>query len=252
MTHCLEIIKRGSMPFTLGSKLELSGYPTWVQDLVQETNESALVAVKHDVWTRFRAATIAREVHQDMVMGLWPLFERFPQFYSLLLLKCHYGGDSSMNATRGWLMKQLRSEERVADWYRDWADCVGVPRARLFSVGRPATATAVGDWCWNICDCGSLIEGLAVTGFAVKHVTGEWCRTTAASEDYPLLFPENERRKAMRWLHAQANQYPVEALNRITTLLGNDPSASELEGIKHAIRKTYELYGLAVDAVMSG
>lgn len=238
------------MPFTIESKLELTVYPSWVQDLVHDTNKSAQAVVKHEIWTQLRDATIAREGHQDLIVALWPLFERCPQFYSLLLLKCTYGGEPAITATRGWVMKQLRSEQHAADWYRDWADCVGVPRARLYAGVRPATATAVGDWCWSACECGSLLEGLAATGFAVKHVTGEWCRLIATSAEYPQLFPEHERRKGMRWLHAQANQYPVEALDRLSALLGHDPSANTLEGIKHAIQKTYELYALALESGM--
>ena len=88
------------------------------------------------------------------------------------------------------------------------------------------------------------------TGFAVKHVTGEWCRRIAASEEYPQLFPEHERRKGMRWLQAQANQYPMEALDRISLLLGPDPSANTLEGVMQAIKKTYELYVLTLEAGM--
>jgi len=238
------------MSFTLDAKLDLSGYSSWVRDLVHDTTESGQAVVKHEIWTWFRDATIAREVQQNLVVGLWPLFERFPQFYSLILLKCDYGGNPAINATRSWLIKQLRSEQRTADWYRDWTDCVGVPQSRLFTEVRPAAATAVGDWCWNACEYGSLMEGLAATGFAVKHVTGAWCRIIAASEEYPLLFPENERRKGLRWLHAQANQYPIEALDRISSLLGNDPSANTLAGINKAIHKTYELYVLALDAGM--
>jgi len=236
------------MPFTHESKLELSGYPSWVRDLVHDTTESGQVVVNHEIWTRFRNATIAREVQHDLVVSLWSLFERFPQFYSLLLLKCPYGAEPAINATRGWLIKQMRSEQRAADWYRDWADYVGVSRTRLFTGDRPATATAVGDWCWKVCDFSSVVDGLAATGFAVKHVTGEWCRIIAASEEYPLLFPEHEHRKGTRWLHAQATQYPVEALDRISALLGNDPSAKTLEGVKQTIQKTYELYVLALDA----
>lgn len=238
------------MPFTHESKLELSGYPSWVRDLVHDTTESGQAVGTHEMWTWFRHATIAREVQQDLVRSLWPLFERFPQCYSLILLKCPYGGDPAIPATRGWLIKQMRSEQRAADWYRDWADCVGVPRSRLFTGVRSATATAVGDWCWNVCEFGSVVEGLAATGFAVKHVTSVWCRIIAASEDYPQLFPEHERRKGLRWLHAQANQYPVEALDRLSSLLGPDPSAKTLEGVKQAILKTYELYVLALDAGM--
>lgn len=242
--------ERGAMPLTLESKLNLSGYPSWVRDLVQETHESAQAVVKHDIWTLCRDATIAREAHQDLVVGLWPLFERFPQFIALLLLKCRYGGDPAITATRGWLMKQLRSEQRSTDWYRDWADCVGVPRSQLFTGVRPGTATAVGDWCWSACECGSLTEGLAATGFAIKHMTGEWARIIVASEEYPRLFPEYERRKGMRWLHTQANYYPIEALDRLLSLLGKDPSATTIEGIRQAIQKTYELYALALETGM--
>ena len=101
----LDVIKRGAMPIRFKSKLELSGYPPWVRALVEDTAESAQAVVQHDIWTQCRDATIAREMHQDLVVALWPLFERCPQYLSLLLLKCNYGREPAITATRGWLMK---------------------------------------------------------------------------------------------------------------------------------------------------
>jgi len=68
------------MPFTPESKLDLSGYPVWVRDLVHDTTESGQAVVNHEIWTWFSRATIAREVQHDLVVSLWSLFSNFHSF----------------------------------------------------------------------------------------------------------------------------------------------------------------------------
>jgi pyrroloquinoline quinone (PQQ) biosynthesis protein C len=100
--------------------------------------------------------------------------KRFPQFLALNLLKCSHGSQPALNAARGWLIKNLRIEQRHAEWYRDWAECAGILQKTLFEGHIPAAMTAITDWCWHICESGSLVEGLAATNFAIEGVTGDW------------------------------------------------------------------------------
>lgn len=233
--------------------VEVTEYPQWIQDFVYETHETAHAVANHEAWYRFRDGTIPGSKHHALLIGFWPLIERFPQFLALNLLKCSYGDDPSINSARGWLIKNLRIEQRHAEWYRDWAVSAGIPESQLFHSPRPATATAITDWCWTVSEFGTLAEGMAATNFAIEGVTGEWAKMVGASDEYRALFPEQEQKKAMKWINAHAaydDEHPVEALDLIFEILGTDPSASSIKGVKGAVQKSYDLYLLALDAGM--
>ena len=83
--------------------LESGRYPPWLVELVTDTNESARTVTQHETWFRFSDGSISRKEHHALLMGFWPLFERFPKFLALNLLKCDYGSDSVRNAVRDWL-----------------------------------------------------------------------------------------------------------------------------------------------------
>jgi len=68
-----------------------------------------------------------------------------------------------------------------------------------------------------------------------------------------LLFKEDERKKAMKWIQVHAaydDLHPVEALGVIHRLLGDDPSKDNILKIRRAIEKSYDLYLLALDEGM--
>lgn len=233
---------------------EIEKYPQWLQDVVGETNEAAQAVGHHEAWYQFSDGTIPESKHHALLIGFWPLIERFPQFLALNLLKCSYGNNSILNSTRHWLIKNLRTEQRHAEWYRDWASSAGIPLESLYLGARPAAATAITDWCWHICESGDLAEGMAATNFAIEGATGEWSKMVAASKAYVLLFEESARKKAMKWIHAHAaydDKHPVEALDHIHALLGENPSPSRITNVKRAIQKSYDLYLLALDVGMA-
>ena len=241
------------MPTALEQAVESNRYPQWIQDLVEETQKTAKAVAHHEAWYRFSDGTIPQNKHHTLLIGFWPLIERFPQFLALNLLKCSYGSNPVLNASRGWLIKNLRIEQRHAEMYRDWSECAGIPRPTLYDGQRSAAATAITDWCWHVCESGNLVEGMAATNFAIEGVTGEWCQMVWESEDYKKLFKEGERKKALRWIQAHAaydDTHPVEALDLIHNLLGKDPELSEVKRTKQAIQKSYELYLLALNSGM--
>jgi len=153
----------------------------------------------------------------------------------------------------GSLIKNIRIEQRHAEWYRDWAELSGISRSQLYDGHRPAALTAITDWCWHICESGSLAEGMAATNFAIEGVTGDWSAIVWESQDYRLMFKEADRKKAMKWIQVHAaydDLHPVEALSIIHKLLGDDPSKEEVMKIQRAIEKSYDLYLLALDEGM--
>lgn len=242
------------MPASVDAALQTDRYPQWLKDVVHETSPHAQVVAHHEAWYRFSDATIPEEQHHALLIGFWPLIERFPQFLALNLLKCAYGEDAGLNKARGWLIKNLRIEQRHAEWYRDWAQSSGISRNKLYLGERLAAATAITDWCWHICESGGLAEGMAATNFAIEGVTGDWCELVWQSPDYRNLFPEPEQKKAMKWIQAHAaydDLHPVEALDIIYLLLGDAPASQDIQKVKRAILKSYQLYRLALDVGMT-
>ena len=234
--------------------LEGGRYPQWIQDVVVETEESANAVARHEAWYRFSDATIPQEKHHALLNGFWPLIERFPQFLALNLLKCSYGANPALNAARGWLIKNLRVEQRHAELYRDWAVSAGVPQETLYSANQSAAARAITDWSWQVCESGDLAEGMAATNYAIEGVTGAWTQMVWESPDYKRLFKEDERKKALKWIQSHAaydDKHPVEALEIISALLGTDPEPAAVLKVKAAIQKSYELYLLALDSGMA-
>lgn len=241
------------MPSTITKAVESGQYPQWLVDVVKETNETAKVVANHEAWQRFSDGTIPEKQHHALLTGFWPLIERFPQYLALNLLKCSYGSDAPLKQARGWLIKNLRIEQRHAEMYRDWAVAAGVPEHALFHCSRPAAATAITDWCWHVCEADGLAEGMAATNFAIEGVTGEWTQMVWESPDYKLFFPEPQRKKAMRWIQAHAaydDAHPVEALDIIYALLGDQPDTRSVYRVQRAIQKSYDLYRLALDVGM--
>ena len=121
-------------------------YPQWIQNMVEETDKGAQVIANHEAWQRFCDGTIPQTKHHALLVGFWRLIERFPQFLALNLLKCSYGEDKALSFARGWLIKNLRIEQRHAEMYRDWAVSAGVSEPVLFHSPRAAAVTAITDW----------------------------------------------------------------------------------------------------------
>ena len=242
------------MPKSVDVALAANKFPFWLTQVVEETRPEAKAVADHQAWKQFADGTIPQAKHHALLSGFWPLIERFPQFLALNLLKCSYGSSSGLNAARGWLIKNLRIEQRHAEWYRDWAECSGISREKLFRSYNPAALTAITDWCWHICESGTLAEGMAATNFAIEGVTGDWSEVVWESQEYREFFKETEQRKAMRWIQVHAaydDLHPVEALGIIHKLLGDDPSKENINKIRCAIEKSYDLYLLALDQGMS-
>jgi pyrroloquinoline quinone (PQQ) biosynthesis protein C len=241
-------------PITPAPLLErIARYPQWARDLLLESQRSRDAVVAHDTWRLMREGEAGRRLHQIMLIGFWPLIERFPSFLALNLLKTSHGRDVGINAARSWLARNLRTEAHHAAWYLDWAEAVGVSRDEMLDGARPSEMTAIVDWCWRISHEGDLAEGMAATNYAIEGVTGDWVRGVVQSERYTQLFAGRDVEKAMRWLVAHAEydaSHPFEALDIIVQILGAHPPGDRTRRIGWAVGKSYELHRLALDAAL--
>jgi len=230
------------------------GYPRWVEDIIHETEQLKAAVRDHDALLRMADGTITRREHFSLLLGFWNLIEKFPHYMALNLLKTTYGTNPGINAARSWLGRNLRIEQKHAQWFVEWAEASGLDRSRLFETRPPAGVSALSDWCWRVSHAGELATAMAATNFAIEGVTGEWCPRVASSVAYHALLRSDRVRTGLRWLRAHAtydDSHPWEAMDIIVLLVGPDPDQSQVSEIRHAIQKTYELHRLAFDTAMS-
>jgi len=228
-------------------------YPHWIQDLIGESTERRLRVSGHEAWRRMADGSITPLEHRNILVGFWPLIDRFPQFLALNLLKTNTCRDPAINGSRAWLSKNLQIEQRHAQWFLDWGEAFGTPRDEMFDGARPVEMTAITDWCWHVCQHGELADAMAATNYAIEGVTGEWTPRVAHSEPYMSRLTTSDAKKGMRWLRVHADYddaHPWEALDLIGQLLGPDPATVRIDGVRDAIWKTYELYRIGCDVAL--
>jgi pyrroloquinoline quinone (PQQ) biosynthesis protein C len=229
-------------------------HPRWICDIIAETEPAAARVVDHAAWRRMRDGSITPLEHRHILVGFWPLIDRFPQFLALNLLKTSYGRHAGLDTARAWLAKNLRLEQKHAEWFLEWAEAVGVPRAEMLDGQRPAAMTAIADWCWWLGKTGDLAKAMAATNYAIEGVTGRWTPAVASSERYRSLLRSGNVERGMRWLDAHADYddaHPWQALDIVTALVGPDPAPTRVRGIRDAILRSYDLYAGALDAALA-
>jgi pyrroloquinoline quinone (PQQ) biosynthesis protein C len=228
-------------------------YPRWIQDLIGESTELRLRVSRHEAWRRMADGSITPLEHRHILVGFWPLIDRFPQFLALNLLKTCHGRDAAIDAARTWLAKNLRVEQKHAEWFLDWAEVFGTPRSEMLDGARPVEMDAITDWCWHVCQHGDLAEAMAATNYAIEGATGEWTPAVANSEVYPSRIPAEQLERGMRWLRVHADYddaHPWDALDLISGLAGPEPAPARVRGIRDAVCKSYDLYRLAADVAL--
>jgi pyrroloquinoline quinone (PQQ) biosynthesis protein C len=229
-------------------------YPGWVRDVIAETEPAAERVTDHAAWRLMREGSITPPEHRNILVGFWPLIDRFPQFLAQNLLKTSYGRHPGLNAARAWLAKNLRLEQKHAEWFLDWAEALGIPRDEMLDGWRPAEMTAIADWCWRLGESGDLAEAMAATNYAIEGATGRWTPGVASSERYRATLDAAHVERGMRWLEAHADYddaHPWQALDIISELVGPHPTRVRSRGIRDAIQRSYELYARALDAALA-
>ena len=84
---------------------------------------------------------------------------------------------------------------------------------------------------------------MAATNYAIEGAVGEWSAVVCSSTVYEDSFPQEGRKRAMKWLkmHAQYDdEHPWEALEIICTLAGLNPSEALQTELRKAICKSYD------------
>jgi pyrroloquinoline quinone (PQQ) biosynthesis protein C len=232
-----------------GPLMDAASYPEWLQQIIHECGDARRAVVEHQIFQLMGDDALPASAMRYFLAGVWPVIEQFPQYMAMNLLKVEYGSLGHEMA-RKYLIRNIRVEQNHVEYWIDWAQAHGVSRADLLSRRRSGFVDALSHWCWHTCERDPLAVAMAATNYAIEGITGQWTARVCASEKYENGFPPELRKKALKWLRVHADYddtHPWEALEIIATLLGNRPSAREIDGIKVAVLKSYGYLCMAFD-----
>ena len=221
---------------------ELSSYPQWAQDMIDDCARTRERVLEHDIWRMMTELELDELSTYNFMAGLWPFIERFPSFMALNLLKTRYGRSPGDNMARRWLVRNIRVEQNHAEYWLNWAEGTGVSRERLIHEPAPHGTDGLARWCEEISAHGSLAAGMIATNYAIEGVTGEWSQRVYDSTTYRDSFPAEIRTASLRWLHLHADyddMHPWEALDIVCTLVGRSPSTDEVQHLGECIKRSY-------------
>lgn len=221
---------------------ELASYPQWAQDMVADCAATKQQVLDHDIWQMMTALQLDEESTRNFMMGLWPFIERFPSFMALNLLKTRYGRSPGDDKARRWLVRNIRVEQNHAEYWINWAEGAGVARDDLLNGVPPHGTDGLTRWCEDISAHGTLAAGMIATNYAIEGVTGEWANMIYASQNYRESFDSATRAATLRWLHLHAaydDVHPWEALDIVSTLMGETPSVEDVAHLAECIKRSY-------------
>ncbi|MCY1426442.1 hypothetical protein D3C76_434880 [compost metagenome] len=233
-----------------GPLMELGSYPAWARQLVQDCSESKRRVVEHEFYQRMRDATLSARTLRLYLVGGWPVVEQFALYMAQNLTKTRFARHPGEDMARRWLMRNIRVELNHADYWVNWSHAHGVSIEDLQAQKVPAELQALSDWCWHTSSADPLVIAIAATNYAIEGATGEWSALVCSGGTYAAAFPEDVRKRAMKWLkmHAQYDDaHPWEALEIICTLAGNNPSQALQADLRRAICKSYDYMHLFLE-----
>jgi pyrroloquinoline quinone (PQQ) biosynthesis protein C len=232
-----------------GSLMDARSYPTWLQAIIHECTEARRGVADHEIFQMLREDALPQAAMRHFLAGVWPVIEQFPQYMAMNLVKVQHGSRGHELA-RKYLIRNIRVEQNHVEYWTDWAQAHAVSRDDLLSGWRSGPVDALSHWCWHTCERDPLAVAMAATNYAIEGVTGEWAAGVCSSEKYESGFPPEQRKKAMKWLRVHAHYddtHPWEALEIIATIMGNQPSARDVDAIQVAVLKSYGYMQMAFD-----
>jgi len=238
----------------LGPLMDAKSYPDWAQQLIQDCAESKRRVVEHELYEHMRDARLSSRTMRQYLIGGWPVVEQFSLYMAQNLTKTRFARSPGEDMARRWLMRNIRVELNHADYWVNWSQAHGVSLADLQAQNVPAELHALSHWCWQACATDSLAVAMAATNYAIEGATGEWSAIVCANDTYAQAFPEQDRKRAMKWLkmHAQYDDaHPWEALEIICTLVGNAATVFPQAQLRSAICKSYDFMYLFLERCMA-
>jgi pyrroloquinoline quinone (PQQ) biosynthesis protein C len=237
-----------------GDLKALSSYPAWLQQVVRDTNRDKERIAHSEFFRLMRDGHLPVAAMRKFLIGAWPTIEQFPRFMAINLKRIGVGNSPGEDMARQFLIHNIRVEQKHADLWVDWARSVGLTPEDLKAGGDLEVPDTLPHWCWYVCDTGSLAAAIAATNYAVEGLTGEWSCLVCSKSTYADSIPADMRVRATRWLRVHAHYddaHPWEALDIVATLLGQTPSAAEVESVRRAIRSSYIYFEMGLTYPMA-
>jgi len=227
-----------------GELKALGSYPLWVQELIDRCAPAKQAVVDHEMWQHMRHATLDPESAENFLVSVWPFIERFPSYMAGSLMKTQYGRSHGDNMARHWLLKNMKIEQKHAEFWIDWAVGSGIPENRVLHPARIVHGTELlPNWCEEVSGSQySLAAGMIATNYAIEGVTGEWASLVYESETYRQSLPEKTRASTLRWLKLHAaydDAHPWEALEIVATIIGTHPQADVVDHLIECVIRSY-------------
>lgn len=236
-----------------GPLMEATSYPAWAQHLIQECSEAKRRVVEHELYQRMRDGRLSSKTMRQYLIGGWPVVEQFALYMAQNLTKTRFARHPGEDMARRWLMRNIRVELNHADYWVNWSLGHGVSLEALQAQQVPPELHALSHWCWHSSSSDSLIVAIAATNYAIEGATGEWSALVCSSDVYAEAFPDEQRKRAMKWLkiHAQYDDsHPWEALEIICALAGNNPGIPLQAELRRAVTKSYDYMYLFLECCM--
>jgi pyrroloquinoline quinone (PQQ) biosynthesis protein C len=233
-----------------GPLTELSSYPQWAQDMVEDCESTKRSVVEHELWDLMRDRNMESDSTRNFMVGIWPVIERFPGYMAMSLLKTQFGRSPGDNLARRWLVRNIRVEQNHAEHWLNWAEGAGISRADVLGGTIPRGADVLARWCEDVCSNDSLAASIAASNYAIEGATGEWSQILFDSPSYRESFPEESRTRSLRWLELHAaydDEHPWEALDIVCTILGARPTLDEVQHITECVKRSYTSMRILAD-----
>lgn len=228
----------------------LTSYPQWAQDMVQECDRVKQTVTDHELWAMMNEGTLGIAGTTNFMTGIWPVIERFPGYMSHSLLKTRFGRSAGDDLARRWLVRNIRVEQNHAEYWLHWAEGAGVSREQVLHGSPPKGTQTLAHWCEEVSCQDTLAAGVAATNYAVEGATGEWSQLIYASTSYAKSFPDESRKRSLRWLQLHAaydDTHPWEALEIVCTLMGTAPKVDDVAHIGECIKRSYTSMRILAD-----
>lgn len=236
-----------------GPLLEIDSYPAWAQQLVEDCHDAKARVVAHPLYELMGNGRLSLRTMKMFLIGGWPVIEQFPLYMAQNLTKTRFARTPGEQMARRWLMRNIRVELNHGDYWLNWAQAYDISLDELQAQRVPVELNGLSHWCWRTCAADALPLAMAATNYAIEGVTGEWSAKVCASGLYAATFPEEQRKKAMKWLKMHAHYddaHPWEALEIICTLAGNNPDHQLRSDLRAAIRTSYDYMFLFLERCM--
>lgn len=223
--------------------------PTPLSQLFVERTQAALERVaNHEYFRRFADETVSRAQVERGILGFYPLIEAFPRYMAITLARMDPHERPRAAEARGWLMRNIATEEKHRDWWIDLGRPFGFS-TEDFAAARPSAAMDVQNhFLFHVASVGTVADAVAANNYAVEGATGVWTKivsslSLATAKRIGIAVDE----RALRWLHAHADyddRHPVEALE-IVKIYATDEAAIA-RAAACAVR-SLEYYQMALD-----